>query len=158
MTRLIIEFACRTWHSVGGTTKKVHIARAIYFETDEDTGAEEVKDILEADLFINDQSQAAFITLHMLDWAADFDVIEFYDATSYTEAVPVPFATVSRMDPSEECTAMRFTSYMLHMMVAHVRGYTDDDGELVKGRGTNLFEAYRNKPQGDHWAYLAKGR
>lgn len=148
MTPLIIELTYRLdpW-SIGIYNKMIPTVRLVYFEADEDTGAKHVTNILEIDM---EHMDPAFTALHVVDWSAPFDYIQFV----YTNVIS-PFAEVQRADDTENGTAMRLTSYYLHMMKAHCLGYKDDEGTITKVRGENLFTAYMERTADDYHPYVA---
>lgn len=162
---LIIEFFYATEElSTGLHVRMRPKIRLVYFEVDEDTGAKSVKDILEVDIQEHTNGPA-YCTLHVIDWHNDFDHIIFTDQTEDGEG---QWCEISRMDMTDNGTAIRIASYMMHMIWAHCVGYLDYEGgvfnphtdqDLIKGLapGEKLMDAYRKDDDGDHMPYLSAG-
>lgn len=168
MNPLIVEyFTTEEETSIGIYTRLVPHLRFIYFEVDEDTGAKSVKDIWEVRIpdYVNGP---AYLALHGIDWGADFDGIEFRDIT---EDGVGTFCEINRMDMSDNGSASRIASYMLHMIWAHCGGYLDYEGSILDQRtedaqegyeragifGKNLLAAYQENDDCDHGPYLSAG-
>lgn len=165
---LIIEyFEIEEEQSTGIHSITVPFIRFVYFDLDEDTGANCVKDIFEVCIPQN-TTGPAYTALHTIDWFAEFDHIVFKDNTDSGSG---EFATVNRADMTDNGTAMRICSYMMHMIWAHAGGYRDYEGSILHCASEdaaicdrsgiavdNLFDAYRDAgDRVDHGPYLMQG-
>lgn len=151
MVDMIIEMAVRTDTNSMGLETDVPVVNFTYFETDPETGARYVDDIVQADLEHLDPCYAA---LHTIDWQRDFDAIEI---RAWSVGV---VARIERKDSTQQFSACAKASAFLSMMKADFYGYLDHRGRINKDKGINLFEAYRlSAPNiGTMVPYLMAGR